>query len=143
MSSTSERTDRNKAAVRQFFDAMNRGDVAAIVDAYADDGCLRTMGETLISGTYDKAQITAAAGGIFDVFPKGLRFDILDMIAEDDKVAVEATSEGEHVSGQTYSNEYHFLFEFREGKLVSLKEYMDTERVTDVLCGGQRPPFDS
>ena len=52
-------------------------------------------------------------------------------------------SEGEHVSGQTYSNEYHFLFEFSGGKLRRLKEYMDTERVTDVLCGGQRPPFDN
>jgi ketosteroid isomerase-like protein len=61
-------------------------------------------------------------------------------VAEGDKVAVEAVSEGQHVSGQTYSNEYHFLFEFREGKLLKLKEYMDTERVTDVLCGGQRPP---
>ena len=60
-------------------------------------------------------------------------------VAEGDRVAVEATSKGEHVSGQTYSNEYHFLFEFREGKLLRLKEYMDTERVTDILCGGQRP----
>ena len=25
-------------------------------------------------------------------------------------------------------------------KLAVLKEYMDTERVTDILCGGQRPP---
>jgi ketosteroid isomerase-like protein len=52
-------------------------------------------------------------------------------------------SAGKHVSGQTYSNEYHFLFEFREGKLLKLKEYMDTERVTDVLCGGQRPSFEA
>ena len=28
---------------------------------------------------------------------------------------------------------------FRRGELVTLKEYLDTERVTDVLCGGQRP----
>ena len=65
------------------------------------------------------------------------------MVAEGEKVAVEATCEGEHVSGQTYSNEYHFLFQFRDGKLVKLKEYMDTELVTDVLCGGQRPPFNT
>jgi ketosteroid isomerase-like protein len=63
------------------------------------------------------------------------------MIAEDEKVAVEAESEGEHISGQTYTNEYHFLFEFKKGELIKLKEYMDTEQVTDVLCGGQRPPF--
>jgi len=118
---------------------LNRGDVAFIVDAYAADGCVQTMGNTLISGVFSREQVAASAGGIFDVFPNGLTFTILSMVGEYDKVAVEATSVGEHISGQTYSNEYHFLFEFQSGKLIRLKEYMDTERVTDVLCGGQRP----
>jgi len=129
----------NKAIVRQFFDALNRGDVPFIVETYAPEGTVRTMGNTLISGTFSREQIAAAAGGIFDVFPEGLDFRILDMVAEGEKVAVEATSEGKHVSGPIYSNEYHFLFEFRDGKLLRLREYMDTERITDVLCGGQRP----
>ena len=132
-------SESNKAIVTRFFDALNRGDVDAIVDAYAADGCVQTMGGTLISGTFNKEQIAASAGGIFDVFPQGLTFTPLAMIAEGDKVAVEATSEGKHISGQVYRNEYHFLFEFRDGKLLNLKEYMDTERVTDVLCAGQRP----
>ncbi len=132
----------NKSTVKRFFQAMNEGDVDAIIGAYSDDACLQTMGNTLISGVFGREQIAAAAGSIFEVFPRGLRFEIIDMVADGNKVAVEATSEGEHVSGQTYSNEYHFLFEFDGGKLTRLKEYMDTERVTDVLCGGQRPPFD-
>ena len=132
-------SDSNKILVTQFFDALNRGDVAFIVDAYAADGCVQTMGNTLISGVFSRDQVAASAGGIFDVFPNGLTFTILSMVGEGDKVAVEATSEGEHISGQIYNNEYHFLFEFQSGKLIKLKEYMDTERVTDVLCGGQRP----
>ncbi|MEZ5502030.1 MAG: nuclear transport factor 2 family protein [Halioglobus sp.] len=130
----------NKALVTRFFDALNRGDVEFIVAAYADDGCVQTMGNTLISGVFSRDQIAASAGGIFDVFPDGLAFTVQSMIAEGNKVAVEARSEGRHVSGKMYCNEYHFLFEFRDGKLLRLKEYMDTERVTDVLCGGQRPP---
>jgi uncharacterized protein len=98
------------------------------------------MGNTLISGTFSREQIAAAAGGIFEVFPDGLEFRVQHMTAEGERVAVEATSEGRHVSGKIYSNEYHFLFEFQGGKLLRLKEYMDTERITDVLCGGQRPP---
>lgn len=132
-------SESNKELVTQFFDALNRGDVAFIVDAYAADGCVQTMGNTLISGIFSREQVAASAGGIFDVFPSGLAFTVLSMVGEKDKVAVEATSEGEHVSGQIYSNEYHFLFEFQSGKLIRLKEYMDTERVTDILCGGQRP----
>lgn len=130
----------NKRRVEDFFDALNRGDVAALVAAYADDGQLTTMGGTLISGTYGKAQIQAAAGGIFEAFPQGLRFFVKAMTAEGERVAVEAESDGLHASGQRYSNQYHFLFRFRDGKVVELKEYMDTERVTDILCGGQRPP---
>ena len=130
---------KQKAFVTDFFAAMNNGDVDAIVEAYADDGTLHTMGQTLISGIYSKAQIAASAGSIFEVFPRGLQFEIIDMVGQGNKVAVEATSEGVHVSGQTYSNQYHFLFEFQDGRLLRLKEYMDTERVTDVLCAGQRP----
>ncbi|TXS95432.1 nuclear transport factor 2 family protein [Parahaliea maris] len=133
--------ETNKTIVTQFFDALNNGDVDAVVAAYSPDGCVQTMGSTLISGEAEYDQLPRAINNIFTVFPDGLRFTINGMVAEGDKVAVEAVSQGEHVSGQSYENDYHFLFEFRDGKLLRLKEYMDTEHVTDVLCGGQRPPF--
>lgn len=130
----------NKRRAEAFFDALNRSDVPAIIAAYAEDGRCMTMGNTLISGTFGKAQISAAAGSVFDVFPQGIKFTIHEMTAEGDRVAVEASSEGQHVSGKLYSNQYHFFMRFRDGKLLEFKEYMDTERVTDILCGGQRPP---
>jgi len=133
-------TERNKQLAVEFFDALNRGDVAALLDAYAEDGYCLTTGNTLISGKFGKAQIREAAGMIFQVFPQGIRFTLKNLTAEDDRVAVEAESEGLHVSGQLYTNQYHFFFRFRDGKVVEFKEYMDTERVTDILCGGQRPP---
>ncbi|MDE0950120.1 MAG: nuclear transport factor 2 family protein [Halioglobus sp.] len=136
----SDNSDTNKAIVKKFFAALNCGDVDFVVNAYAEAGSIQTMGNTLISGIFTRDEVAATAGGIFDVFPDGLKFSILGMVSESDKVAVEATSEGKHISGQIYSNEYHFLFEFQNGKLLKLKEYLDTERVTDVLCGGQRPP---
>lgn len=134
------REEDNKARVRAFLDALSRSDSDYTVAAYAPEGYVQTMGNTLISGKFTLDQISAAAGAIFEAFPDGIRFTISGMTAEGDRVAVEAQSEGRHVSGQVYRNEYHFLFRFREdGKLLELKEYMDTERVTDVLCGGQRP----
>lgn len=51
---------------------MNRGDIPALLDTYADDGYCLTMGRTLISGKFSKKQIRAAAGAIFEVFPKGM-----------------------------------------------------------------------
>lgn len=130
---------RNVAAVTAFIDAMNRGDVAAIVDAYAEDGVLTTMGHTLISGTFDKATVAAAAGSIFEVFPQGIAFEVHRMTAQEDRVAVEASSRGMHISGREYRNHYHFLARLRDGKLIEWKEYCDTEAITEILCGGQRP----
>jgi ketosteroid isomerase-like protein len=130
----------NKQRVRDFFAILNRGDVPALVAAYAADAHLETMGHTLISGRFTRAQIAAAAGQIYQVFPQGLSFAIDALTAEGERVAVEAHSCGRHVSGALYRNQYHFLFVFRDGQLTLLREYMDTERVTDILCGGQRPP---
>jgi uncharacterized protein len=129
---------RNKDLVQAFFSALNRADAAAIPAAYAEDGRCVTMGNTLISGSYGREQIAGYAGGILQVFPQGIRFTITAMTAEGERVAVEAESEGMHVSGKLYSNQYHFLFRFRDGKIVEFKEYMDTERVTEILCGGQK-----
>jgi len=130
--------ERNKQFARDFFAAISRGDTAAIVAAYTEDGGCETMGNTLISGFFDKAQISAAAGSVLGAFPQGIEFTIKHLTAEDDRVAVEAESHGIHVSGKVYHNYYHFLMLMRAGKLVRLKEYMDTELITEVLCGGQR-----
>ncbi len=129
----------NKERVRRFFAAMSAGDVAALIDAYDDEGAVWTSGHTLISGTFPKVRIREAAGRIFEAFPSGIEFVIHAMTAEGDRVAVEAESRGLHISGKRYNNLYHFLFRFRDGRVLSLREYMDTEMVTDVLCGGQRP----
>ena len=131
---------QNKQTVETFITCMSQGDVEGFVSLYHDEGGVWTSGETLISGETSKAEIQAFAGQIYETFPQGLTFTITGMTAEGDRVAVEAISEGRHVSGHIYRNQYHFLFLFKDGKILKLKEYMDTEKVTDILCGGQRPP---
>lgn len=130
---------RNKQLTIELFDAMQRGDANAIADTYAEGGRVVTMGNTLISGSRGKEEIRQFAGGVLEAFPSGLVFTILNMTAEADRVAVEATSEGPHVSGQQYKNHYHFLLTWKESELLEMKEYMDTELVTAVICGGAKP----
>ena len=132
-------TDANKAIVRQFMKDVGEGNIERMLDTYAEDAFLLTTGRTLISGRYSKADIAKAGAVIFEAFPEGIDFEILTMTAEEDRVAVEARSYGRHISGQDYSNYYHFLFRLRDGQITEMKEFMDTELVTDILCGGQRP----
>lgn len=132
-------TERNKQCARELFVAIGRGDAQTIADSYAEDGVLHTMGHTLISGRFTRNQIRDAASGVLGAFPQGIAFTLHNLTAEGDRVAVEAESLGIHVSGKRYNNHYHFLLRFRDGKVVEMKEYMDTELVTDIICGGQRP----
>lgn len=134
-----ERTEQLKVLARRFFDILGSGDVEALMAMYDPEGTCWTSGSTLISGTMDTQTIRQGATAIFDAFPEGIHFTVHAMTAEGDRVAVEAESLGRHVSGRTYNNHYHFLLEFRGDRLLRLKEYMDTELVTDILCGGQRP----
>jgi ketosteroid isomerase-like protein len=127
--------ERNRALVLRYIEASNRNDARAIANMYADDSMHTVMGTTPISGVYTKQQMLAGAGGVFAPFPDGLRFRLVGMIAEGDKVAFEVESVGQHVSGAIYNNHYHWLMRFRNGELVESKEYLDTQLVAKVLCG--------
>ena len=129
----------NKKVVGEFFTALNEGDIDKLLSLYDEQGTCWTSGNTLLSGTLTVEQIADGAGAIFDAFPDGLTFTVHAMTAEGGRVAVEADSMGRHSSGAIYNNNHHFLFEFRNGRVLRLKEYMDTELVTDILCGGRRP----
>ena len=67
------------------------------------------------------------------IFPKGLRIKIHGVIAEGNKVALEAESFADASNGKKYNNVYHFLFELRDGKIVTVREYMDTAHQIDVV----------
>ena len=132
-------TEQNKLLVKSLIHAMSEGDSETIVAAYHPEGTVWTTGNTLISGVRGVEEIKAFAPAVLDSFPNKLSFTIKSIVAEGNKVAVECESDGDHISGRHYHNYYHFLFEIRDEKIYRMKEYMDTELVTEVLCGGQRP----
>ena len=130
--------ERNKEIARKFFEDMSNGNVASIIDAYDDDVKIHTMGNTLISGVVNKTQAKEFAGQVLGSFPQGIRFEVHNLTAEGDRVAIEAESFATHVSGKYYNNKYHFFMRLKNGLITEFKEYMDTEMVTEVLCGGQK-----
>ncbi len=132
--------ETNKQFVRDFLVLIASGDAEALARCYHPEGKVTTMGNTLISGSRGVSEIREFAGSVLELFPNGLDYTIKTLTAEGDTVACECEAQGEHVSGKHYHQFYHFLFRMRDGKLLELKEYMDTEKVTDILCGGQRPP---
>jgi len=54
------------------------------------------------------------------------------LIAEGDKVAAEVQSSGDLQNGRQYRQQYHFVLEFRDGKIAAVREYLDTQHAYEV-----------
>ena len=55
----------------------------------------------------------------------------LVLTGEDDRVSMTAESVGVTPDGRTYTNVYHYLFTFRDRKIVEVREYMDTQSAAE------------
>jgi len=127
--------ERNKELARVFVDALSSADAKKVDELYADDVKLWVTGSLPFSGSNDKAGALEGMPQVLDLFPEGLTFQIHEMTAEGERVAIEASSEGVTFRGDRYQQEYHFLMRARDGKIVEWREYMDTEHARKVLVG--------
>ena len=126
--------DQNKQITREFFEALSAGS-DKYLDFYTDESIIWTAGNNAIGGTRTKEEVVGFAQNILSAFPTGITFNIEGMTAEDDRVAVEIDGEAVHASGETYNNQYHFLLIIKDGKILELKEYMDTQLAAKILLG--------
>lgn len=121
-----ENTSMNKAIVSEFFKNFSAGNIDEAFSLVSDDASWWVPGDLPFSGTKTKAQYLQVVGAIKKGFPKGLKLNVVSMIAEGNTVAAEVESDGEHYSGKKYENKYHFLIKIENGKIIEVKEYMDT-----------------
>jgi ketosteroid isomerase-like protein len=127
-------SDQNKTITKEFFEALSNGS-DKYLDFYTDESIIWTAGNNAIGGTRTKKEVVSFAQNILSAFPTGITFNIKGMTAEEERVAVEINGEAIHASGETYNNQYHFLLRIKDGKILELKEYMDTQLAAKILLG--------
>lgn len=135
---TNPDTAANKALVARFFETFSSGDVPAIVAAMAPDGTWWVSGKLDgMSGTYTAAGLAPLLVGANAGYKAGaLQITPTGMIAEGDKVAVEAKGFAEMLDGRKYDTQYHFLITVRGGRIGEVREYMDTQHAKEIFFGG-------
>ncbi|MBJ22610.1 MAG: nuclear transport factor 2 family protein [bacterium] len=116
-------SEESKAVARAYYDAINSRDPDAVLATYTDDARTWVLGDGPYSGFHSISREFVA--GFLEA--SELRFTILSMISEGDKVALEVESQGTF-DGKPYANRYHNLVTVREGKVAEFKEYFDTAR---------------
>jgi ketosteroid isomerase-like protein len=128
-------TDRNRATARRFFDLFSASDIDGVLALMTDDATWRIPGKkelTPTAGVYSKERIGRLFRRMIEGLASGLRMTVLSSIAEGDRVALEVVSSGDLKNGRQYRQEYHFLMEFREGRISAVREYLDTQHAHEV-----------
>lgn len=126
--------DEKKQVVLDHLDAMSKGEYARALACFAQDGKWWTAGS--FGGWKNKAEMQEIFGQMPAFFPKGIQMTADRFITEGDWLAVEAHSYAPVTgAGKVYQQQYHFLFEVRDGKLHTVKEYLDTQLIAEALLG--------
>ena len=128
-------TDRNKNTAQRFFELFSAGDIDGVLALMTDDATWRIPGKkelTPTAGVYTKERIGRLFRRMIDNLSTGLQMTVLSSIAAGNRVALEVTSSGDLKNGRLYRQEYHFLMEFRDGKISAVREYLDTQHAHEV-----------
>ena len=127
--------EENKQLVLKFWEAFSESRFDDALALVADDVTWWVAGSGEVSGSYTKEEFAGLIKGIGESAPNGIKIIPKVLTAEEDRVAMECESYGELDNGKVYNNFYHMLHQVRDGKLVNVKEYMDTAHVQEVFGG--------
>lgn len=126
----------NERIVRELLDALNRHDIDAYLEYYADDATLIEYSGRRI----DKESIRKTMSNAFVAFPD-LEYIFERMVSQGNVVVVESTGRG------THEGEYHGLpatnnkfelprvtiYDFENGKVKQVKTYANIQRLMQQL----------
>jgi uncharacterized protein len=126
----------NKRIVHEFCDHFRTSNADGLIDAMTEDATWWVNGKPHLfpsAGTKTKAEAANMFRNMFAAYTDDLRFDVINLIGEEDSVAAEAQSCATTQSGKTYANEYAFIFKIRDGKIASVREYTDLMHVQETF----------
>ena len=126
---------QNKALAHEFFALFSTGDIAGALATMTDDATWLIPGKPdrmPTAGLYSKERIARLFHAMLKQLQDGLEMTVKRAIAEADRVAVEVESQGDLENGRRYRQQYHFLMEFRDGKICAVREYLDTQHAYDI-----------
>ena len=134
-------SSESKAIVSRYVAALESGDVAAIRDCFTEDATWWLGGELPISGTWRGRD--AILGGFFGTAmrfyePGSADLEVTTLLADGDAVTLEWTSRARTVSGDPYENQCAAVFRVRDGRIASVREYMDTLYASEVAFTTER-----
>jgi uncharacterized protein (TIGR02246 family) len=129
---------RARAVLQRYLDALVAGDLPAIADSFAEDATWWLHGDLPMSGTKrgrdEIIEFLVSAGVLY--VPGTQSFEFGSITVEDERAVLEWTVRGTSAAtGEQYDNSYCDVFVIRDGRIVAVREYLDSLHVATVLFG--------
>jgi uncharacterized protein len=128
----------NKQVVREAYAAISGGDVDGFMSRLADDVEWYFIGSHRFAGTLKgkDAIMSDLFGPLGEALTSTIQLGIKQLIAEGDKVVSEMQGTSKSIGGKDYNNTYCIILTVKDGKIKEMREYLDTELVTEVFGRG-------
>ena len=124
-----------KERMREIMGAMTQGQVGPLFAAMADDVTWRWMGVSQWSRAFQGKQsvVDTLFGGASETLSPSSSVEVHDIHADGDVVVVEHSGRNELPDGRRYDNNYCWIFRFQDDLITEVREYMDTQLVTETF----------
>lgn len=141
-------TTENKQLMELVCSELEKGNDGPFLEAMAEDMCWTWMGTGAWSKSFEGK--TAVVDGLWAAVRTTLAppytLQVHQILADGDQVVIEATGQNSTPDGRPYHNKYCWVCTVKEGKIRSLREYMDTELVTKTFlengAGNSGPQYE-
>jgi ketosteroid isomerase-like protein len=129
-------TEHNKRTAIALLEASGKHDGETFAALMHEDATYWTLGKPhLFAYCGEKSrEAICAYMATPSIFVGGVETTFGAVTAEGDRVAVECETRGVLPDGRVYTNAYHYLFTFRDGKVLRVKEYLDTQSAAEFFA---------
>ena len=121
--------------MQKIFTELSKGNDKPFLEAMAEDMKWTWMGSGQWSKTFDGKQaiLNELWSAVRATLKPPHKVHAQRFIADDEYVVVEARGENTTPEGKKYNNKYCWVCRISEGKIYELREYMDTQMVTETF----------
>ena len=123
----------NKHVVASFYTALAAKDVETVSSLLADDLVCWVAGTTPASGSCGRERFLELFAMMREAIDGQMTLIFDAVTAEEDRVALLARGSMRTTSGKDYNNFYHFFTRVRDGQIVEMREYLDTELLRSII----------
>ena len=127
--------------VADFGAAITTRDFARLAELLDDDVVYEIAGiEMEGAGVFDKRTLLETMPRVLTLFEDGSpRLTVTQSFRDGDWIITEATGSGRFANGTIYDNRYVILYEIVDGRVRTVREYMDTQHAARLFAGAAEP----